>query len=186
MLQLGFWNFLLPSILSNAFKKKPLGETPVWMPGILDIHIALGMKVSGDLCKEGQAAVNLRIANPYVVAVLFSLESCQLKSLNFDTKRLWSWQDIELNAGNCQSPCFMWRVFQLPFDVYQLPLQLTMCSAIENHLKKIAKHWTMLCPEKLEHIAATTSKTRFLRCQKCRGVGILCLRAFYTIAMYIL
>lgn len=125
MLQLGFWNFLLPSILSNAFKKKPLGETPVWMPGILDIHIALGMKVSWDLCKEGQAAVNLRIANPYVVAVLFSLESCQLKSPNFDT-----------NAGNCQSPCFMWRVFQLPFDVYQLPLQLTMCSEIENHLKK--------------------------------------------------
>ena len=26
--------------------------------------------------------------------------------------------------------------FNLPFDVYQLPLQLTMCSAIENHLKK--------------------------------------------------
>lgn len=60
--------------------------------------------------------------------------------------------------------------FNLPFDVYQLPLQLTMCSAIENHLKKIAKHWTMLCPEKLEHIAATTSKTRFFNVRSAGGL----------------
>ena len=53
-----------------------------------------------------------------------------------------------------------------------------MCSEIEHHLKKTAKHWTMLCPEKLEHIAATASKTRlsFVRSAKV----VLCLRAIHN------
>ena len=47
-----------------------------------------------------------------------------------------------------------------------------MCSEIENHLNKIAKHWTMLCLEKLLHIAATASKTP-LKCQKCTGYSVM-------------